>query len=1199
MQAMKKLALLIAAGIGSAILMAPVVGALVRPALTAPSHNINPALLAATAARYRNFSVAQHMAVLREIQSELHPLWRNLSLSQKVKWSAISLARSLLQDTASVAVPAAFVGNQTVVANASGGVVGLLRQGNCSLSLYDGVYSLLPSPSVQLSTPVPNYELTLHDRAGLSTQAGVFANGCADPTLGIGSRRGAYLGKTTQGYAFMAGSGYDRAQSATALLSGAVNVNSTAAQSTYGSDVSFPDIDAIAAGDLNGDGLADIVARDVGSASIKVWLAHGDGTLAAPTAYSLTGASAGTITEAVVLADVNGDGKVDVVVASCSQIGCISTLDQEQIWIFTGKGDGTLNAPQHFDIATPTSFPISNLIAADLRGTGHADLVGSNGVVLLNNGTGTFAAGSSAFVPGYANSNYGPNLAAGDFNNDGKLDLAVNNGTNIQLRMGNGDGTFTTGKSYASINDVGYVTATDLDGDGGTDLFVGLANGGAFGGDQFAANQAYALMGNGDGSFQGAASEPFVYTGTSGADLDGDGNWDYVGVDDTGFTTYLGDGSGDFAAHATVAISPVTINGHSVTVTGDVDSYAVGDINGDGHDDFAYVIKGFTVQNPTTLVFTPGVFIALGDGHGGLGVPSFYPVATTLASPDFETAWVISNLRLADFNGDHKADLSYNYVATSYTANNDYFGTVVQLGNGDKTFQDPQVIPYYSRTSTGSTIGRSSTVQKIADLNKDGIPDLIFLSQSATIDSNLSTYVATIQVALGVGDGTFAAKADVTGPAIMVAPFQNGSTATIAVSDMDGDGTPDIVALGASAIHDVQLAIALGNGNGTFKAPTITNYGAQYLNTEQGIATGDFNGDGKLDVLISDPFISTNSGVSLGNGDGSVQTIAGGSGALPSQSIALSISGSGESMDFNGDGKADALVGSTLLLGQGAASGTQSSSTTLTAAPNPADVGQSVTLTAQVAGSGGGTPTGSVSFLDRSTIIGSDTVSAQGSATFTTSTLVAGTHSLKAQYSGDSNFFASTSTAVTLSVGAATLDFTIGANPDSGSVAAGASATSTITLTPSDSTSGTVTLACAGLPSGATCSFTPPSVALSGAAATSTVTISTAAKMAMLSPLGRGRDPMLPTGLVLAGVFATGIVRRNHRRRLRASRAFSWMSLFLVCAGAMALASCGGGGGDSGGSTSGGGTPSGTYTITITGTSGSTSHAVAYTLTVN
>src|SRR5262249_45698378 len=159
-----------------------------------------------------------------------------------------------------------------------------------------------------------------------------------------------------------------------------------------------------------------------------------------------------------------------------------------------------------------------------------------------------------------------------------------------------------------------------------------------------------------------------------------------------------------------------------------------------------------------------------------------------------------------------------------------------------------------------------------------------------TLDSTLSTYIATIQVALGVGDGTFSTPADVTGPAIMVAPFQDGSTATIAVADMNGDGTPDILALGSSAIHDVQLAIALGNGNGTFKAPSITNYGAQYLNTEQGIATGDFNGDGKLDVVISDPFISTDSGVSLGNGDGTVQTVAGGSGALPSQSIALLIS---------------------------------------------------------------------------------------------------------------------------------------------------------------------------------------------------------------------------------------------------------------------------------------------------------------------
>jgi len=82
------------------------------------------------------------------------------------------------------------------------------------------------------------------------------------------------------------------------------------------------------------------------------------------------------------------------------------------------------------------------------------------------------------------------------------------------------------------------VTATDLDGDGNVDLYIGTANGGVFQGDQFEENQAYALMGNGDGTFQGAPIVPFIYTGQNMADLTGNKILDAVGVNsDSSFTS--------------------------------------------------------------------------------------------------------------------------------------------------------------------------------------------------------------------------------------------------------------------------------------------------------------------------------------------------------------------------------------------------------------------------------------------------------------------------------------------------------------------------------------------------------------------------------------------------------------------------------------------------------------------------------------
>jgi len=1077
------------------IVILPVAAVIVVPAVLASTNPLNSSAVEAAAKQYPNFTVEQRRAMLQARQSESHPLWKTLSWSGRVT-RATMLAKRLIQAADPAAAPPAadFLGNMTLIKGPSGGAMALQRQSDCSLSFYTGSYTLSLSPTIAITGTTANYEQVLHNSAGLSTHAGVFANGCAEPSLGIGSRRGVYLGKTTQNLYMFAGSGYDHSADSNALYYGSVDP-STLTVHGFNTDLSEPAITAVAAGDLNGDGLADIVGLDQASASISVWLAKADGTIGSATSYALTG----NTTEAAVLADVNGDGKLDVVVATATWSG------QEEIAVLTGKGDGTLNAAQSFAVTTPkgvlgTATQIHNLIAADLRGSGHPDIVASDGLVLLNKGDGTFTMGSAAFSPVSGTSSFTPDLAAADFNKDGKLDLAVSNGLVISIYLGKGDGTFTPGNGYASTNDVGYVTATDLDGDGNVDLYVGLANGGFFGGDQFEVGNAYALMGNGDGSFRGAPALPFVYTGTNLVDLNGDKALDAVGVNaDLSFTTYIGDGKGGFSANSTLSASPITLSGKSYTLS-NIDSYALADVNADGIPDLLYIGQNFYGPG-----YTPGVFIGLGNGQGGFAVPSFYPAPSFLAAGDIDVNPTISNLRLADINHDGKADLVYSYTDTSYNTQAYTIGTAVQLGNADGTFQAPQTLQFYSGPSSSgvTNIFQTSSVVAIADLNKDGYPDLLLLTESFTRDSTTNQYPYSLQVALGNGKGGFGAPATVATADILLSGMLYGTQyAPVVVADMNGDGSPDIVALGSSSNGQMQAAIALGNGDGSFKAPSKTTYGVQYLigNT---LAVADFNGDGKLDIATAGFIGPQDSGITLGNGDGTLQPVVSANlGTLPNEAINVNVSGAALTTDVNGDGKPDLLIGSTLLLSQAAA--------------------------------------------------------------------------------------------------AATPDFSVAESSASGTVTAGQSAQTTLTLTPSNGFDQSVSLACSGLPTGATCNFSPTSVTVNGSAATSTLTIATAARMAMNSS-GRPVDPLLPGGVLLAGIGVPFAFRR--RRRAACAQHYGMLVLLI---GALALQACGGGSGSSSPSAAGGGpgggpigTPAGSYTVTITATAGSTTHTATYVLTVN
>jgi hypothetical protein len=221
--------------------------------------------------------------------------------------------------------------------------------------------------------------------------------------------------------------------------------------------------------------------------------------------------------------------------------------------------------------------------------------------------------------------------------------------------------------------------------------------------------------------------------------------------------------------------------------------------------------------------------------------------------------------------------------------------------------------------------------------------------------------------------------------------------------------------------------------------------------------------------------------------------------------------------------------------------------------------GQNVTFTAKVTPqSGTVSPSGSVTFLDGSAQIGSSALSG-ASASFSSTTLAVGTHQITATYSGDSNYATSTSAALSIAVAAApAADYSLSLSSPSLTVASGGSDTLTITVSPENGFSQTLTLACSGLPTGTTCSFTPQSVNPSAGAIATTLTVDVppATTMQSLSTLPFSTCPLLAFCMFTIGLGGIAGAARSKRWLTRIARLASMctvsamvLALFLISAG--------------------------------------------------
>ncbi len=338
---------------------------------------------------------------------------------------------------------------------------------------------------------------------------------------------------------------------------------------------------AVGLGDLNKDGLLDvIIAHEIGTV-ISVFLGRGNGELAPAVAYPV-----GSRQSAIVVVDLNRDGNLDVAVANQGASASI----------LLGKGDVTLLPPINY----ATGGGPSAILSADLNRDGILDLVTSNrqsGTVsiLLGAGDGSFAPKPDAPAGSQPSA-----LALGDFNLDGREDIMVTNAIpggfapSLTVLQGLGNGNFME-PQLITIPAPGFplsISSADWNWDGAMDLAVA----------DFSNLTIRTLSGRGDGTFTplatltGMSVPPAPFT-IAASDMNGDGNTDLAAVLDNGGSVgvILGDGAGGFA-------SPVPFPGSDLDLG--TNAIAIGDMNSDGRPDA--VAAGSGVVGILLNRFAPG-----------------------------------------------------------------------------------------------------------------------------------------------------------------------------------------------------------------------------------------------------------------------------------------------------------------------------------------------------------------------------------------------------------------------------------------------------------------------------------------------------------------------------------------------------------------------------------------------------------------
>lgn len=703
------------------------------------------------------------------------------------------------------------------------------------------------------------------------------------------------------------------------------------------------DTEAVTIADVNGDAKGDIITSNNNSSDVTILLGNGDGTVTVPTVGYAYGGNPwfnGPIATPPIVADFNGDGFADIVVP-----------DQEFNFVYLrGYGDGSFRSALDYYAPSNGYSWTYGIATGDFNKDGHPDFVIGNictscttpmGVtVFLSNPDGSMQPGVN-----YGTTSHFGYVAVADFNLDGKLDIAATDDSTgiVQIFNGDGTGNFTAGATFntdLASNSPNDVVVGDFNKDGSPDLAI--ANPGGC--------DISILLNDGAGNFPTPVPITLnfcVNRGFAVADL-GNGNLDIVAplYWATGIAVFLGNGDGTFQTEQDLPLPaswPTALT--------------LADLNGDGKLDVAVVLGQGSGQDIT---------VALGNGDGTFGAFST-PVPSSLQDYNLDTPNPVY-IKAADVDGDGKLDLVYS---------NGEYGTVgVLFGKGDGTFFDPVEYP----------VGQYSWGLAVVDVNGDKAPDVVTASYDFAGVSVLLNNSGNASL------GAYTVTSDAPGATI---PAGQPATFTLTITPKNHyNGTITFACL--SGLPDLTAC--------TFSPTSVTLDGLTSVTTKLTITTTapttpSMRLHAAIDPRRNPPPRSIPMLLASLTGMGVFGLIAAGS--FHKKRTLWGVLG------------VLALTLSFFFVGCGGSSNSHptpsktATTSTVTSSAATVVVGKPVTFTGTVTAASG-TPTGSVAFLDGTTTLGTGTLGS-GTATYQTSALAAGVHNITVSYAGDSNFNASTS----------------------------------------------------------------------------------------------------------------------------------------------------------------------------------------------